>query len=144
MKRLLDKKYYIKYPNRNEYIHSLFDIVSALRNMNDFVIFKFDFTDFFNSVSIEYVYKKYISQRSFERYQNDLLATFVEQTKYACAKANKFIYDYLVGCHTNAFFYWGYYHFSTSKQLTYRTYQRTLFRQYKKKRPFEIYGSLDW
>ena len=27
----------------------------------------------------------------------------------ACAKANKFIYDYLVGCHTNAFFYWGYY-----------------------------------
>ena len=62
----------------------------------------------------------------------------------ACAKANKFIYDYLVGCHTNAFFYWGYYHFSTSKQLTYRTYQRTLFRQYKKKRPFEIYGSLDW
>ena len=61
-----------------------------------------------------------------------------------CAKTNKLIYDYLVGCHTNSFFYWGYYHFSTSKQLTYRTYQRTLFRQYKKKRPFEIYGSLDW
>ena len=88
LKRLLDKKYYIKYPNRNEYIHSLFDIVSALRNMNDFVIFKFDFTDFFNSVSSEYVYKKYISQRSFERYQNDLLATFVEQTKYAYAGLN--------------------------------------------------------
>lgn len=61
-----------------------------------------------------------------------------------CAKTNKLIYDFLVGCHTNSFFYWGYYHFSTSKQLTYRTYQRTLFRQYKKKRPFEIYGSLDW
>ena len=88
LKRLLDKKYYIKYPNRNGYIHSLFDIVSALRNMNDFVIFKFDFTDFFNSVSSEYVYKKYISQRSFERYQNDLLATFVEQTKYAYAGLN--------------------------------------------------------
>lgn len=61
-----------------------------------------------------------------------------------CAKANNLIHDYLVGCHKNSFFYWGYYQFSTSKQLTYRTYQRTLFRQYKKKRPFEIYGSLDW
>ena len=61
-----------------------------------------------------------------------------------CAKANNLINDYLVGCHKNSFFYWGYYQFSTSKQLTYRTYQRTLFRQYKKKRPFEIYGSLDW
>lgn len=38
LKRLLDKKFYIKYPNRNEYMHSLFDIVSALRNMNDYVI----------------------------------------------------------------------------------------------------------
>ena len=88
LKRLLDRKFYVKYPNRNEYIHSLFDIVSALKNMNDYVIFKFDFTDFFNSVSSEYVYKKYISQRSFERYQNDLLALFVEQTKYAYAGLN--------------------------------------------------------
>ena len=88
LKRLLDRKYHVKYPNRNEYIHSLFDIVSALRNMNDFVVVKFDFTDYFNSVSSEYVYKKYISQRSFERYQNDLLALFVKQTKYAYAGLN--------------------------------------------------------
>ena len=60
LKRALDKKFHIKYPNRNEYIHSLFDIISALQNMNDYSIFRFDFEDFFNSVSTEYVLKKYI------------------------------------------------------------------------------------
>ncbi|WP_461811436.1 reverse transcriptase domain-containing protein [Faecalimonas sp.] len=44
---------------------------------------------------------------------------------------------------SNLFFYWGYYHFNTSKQLTFRTYQRTLFKQYKNKNAIELYGSLD-
>lgn len=35
LKRILDRKIHIKYPNRNEYMHSLFDAVSALHNMND-------------------------------------------------------------------------------------------------------------
>lgn len=43
----------------------------------------------------------------------------------------------------NQFFYWGYYRFSMSKQITYRTYQRTLFKQYKNKRSVELYGSLE-
>ena len=50
LKRLLDRKFHIKYPNRNEYVHSLFDIVNALHNMNDYVIFRFDFNDFFNYI----------------------------------------------------------------------------------------------
>ena len=49
LKRVLDKKFHIRYPNRNEYVHSLFDIVSALHNMNDYSIFRFDFEDFFQS-----------------------------------------------------------------------------------------------
>lgn len=85
----------------------------------------------------------YISASLKTKLQNKI-AEIQMSDNSVCAKANKLIYDFLLGCHTNSFFYWGYYHFSTSKQLTYRTYQRTLFRQYKKKRPFEIYGSLDW
>ena len=38
LKRILDRKFSIKYPNRNEYIHSLFDMTNALRTMNDYSI----------------------------------------------------------------------------------------------------------
>ncbi len=88
LKRLLDRKFHIRYPNRNEYMHSLFDIVNALHNMNDFVIVRFDFKDFFNSVSSEYVFKKYIINSSMERYQSELLEEFVKSTKYAYAGLN--------------------------------------------------------
>ncbi len=53
------------------------------------------------------------------------------------------ICDFLLQRTSNLFYYWGYYHFNTSKQLTFRTYQRTLFKQYKSKRSAELYGSLD-
>ena len=42
----------------------------------------------------------------------------------------------------NQFFSWEYYNFNMSKQITYRTYQRTLFKQYNK-RALELYGSLE-
>lgn len=60
-----------------------------------------------------------------------------------CDKANNLIYEFLKTNKSNLFFYWGYYNFDTSKQLTYRTYQRTLFKQYKNKHSIELYGSLD-
>lgn len=56
---------------------------------------------------------------------------------------NKIIAEFLLQRKSNLFFCWGYYHFNTSKQLTFRTYQRTIFKQYKKKRSIELYGSLD-
>lgn len=83
LKRILDRKFHIKYPNRNEYIHSLFDIISALHNMNDFSVFRFDFEDFFNTVSSEYIFKKYILNSSLEREQITLFENFVTNTKYA-------------------------------------------------------------
>lgn len=55
----------------------------------------------------------------------------------------KIIAEFLLQRKSNLFFCWGYYHFNTSKQLTFRTYQRTLFKQYKNKRSIELYGSLD-
>ena len=57
--------------------------------------------------------------------------------------ANNLIYKFLCKKQSNLFFYWGYYNFNACKQLTYRTYQRTLFKQYKNKRSIELYGSLD-
>ncbi len=89
LKRTLDRKFHVKYPNRNEYIHSLFDVINALHNMNDFSIYRFDFEDFFNSISSEYVFQKYISKSSsLERYQIELFENFVAKTKYAYAGLN--------------------------------------------------------
>lgn len=88
LKRILDRKFHIKYPNRNEYIHSLFDTISALHNMNDFSIFRFDFEDFFNTVSSEYIFKKYILNGSLERHQITLFEDFVTSTKYTYAGLN--------------------------------------------------------
>ena len=88
LKRLLDRKYHICYPNRNEYIRTLFDTIAAVKDMSDYTIFRFDFADFFNSVSSEYVYQKYIKNGLLERYQADLLESFVHATKYTFAGLN--------------------------------------------------------
>lgn len=88
LKRVLDKQFHVKYPNRNEFMHSLFDVINALGKMNDYTILRFDFEDFFNTVSSEYVFKKYLSQSSLERCQLSLLENFVGKTKYAYAGLN--------------------------------------------------------
>lgn len=64
------------------------------------------------------------------------------ESNLACM-LKKIIAEFLLQRKSNLFFCWGYYHFNTSKQLTFRTYQRTLFKQYKNKRSIELYGSLD-
>ena len=79
--------------------------------------------------------------------KNLLLSTLAEVTPSALNDtsdmAKKLVCDFLNLGNENLFFYWGYYKFDTSKQLTYRTYQRTLFKQYKRKNRYELYGSLD-
>lgn len=88
LKRVLDKKYHISYPNRNTYIRSLFDTIYGLKDMSDYVIYKFDFSNFFNSVSSVFVYQKHIKEAGLERFQLELLRQFVESTEYAYAGLN--------------------------------------------------------
>lgn len=76
----------------------------------------------------------------------DILAKKVEELKSSHTNpsdlARNLIYEFLKdSTKKNLFFYWGYYNFSASKQLTYRTYQKTLFKQYRNST--EMYGSLD-
>lgn len=66
LKRTLDKRYHIKYPNRTKYMHSLFDIVNALRNMNTYTIFRFDL----NHAKTKYISaQNIIPQRRIKNYQ---------------------------------------------------------------------------
>lgn len=88
LKRVLDRKFHVSYPNRNAFVRSLFDAMCALGDMSDYTIFKFDFKDFFNSISSVFVYKKYIQGAGLERYQIKVLESFVFSTKYAYAGLN--------------------------------------------------------
>ena len=87
LKRVLDRKFHISYPNRNEYIRTLFDTAAAIKDMSDYTIFKFDFSDFFNTVSSEYVYHNYIQGASLERYLPFLLPFLGTATTFRCASA---------------------------------------------------------
>lgn len=88
LKRCLDRNLKIKYPNRNDYMHILFGTISAIKNMKDFTIVRFDFEDFFNSISSEYVFIKYIKNSKLERFQKDIFENFVTNCPYCYAGIN--------------------------------------------------------
>lgn len=81
VKNILDRTFKIKYPNRNKITHSLFNIIPATIQMSDFTIVKFDFKDYFNSVSSIYVYEKYIKDKILDREYLDIIELFVYSTR---------------------------------------------------------------
>lgn len=85
VKQILDRAFSVKYPNRNKSVRALFDIMKSIRQMSDFTIVKFDFKDYFNSVSSIYVFEKYIDGKLETRFETDLIKDFVAQTQYAYA-----------------------------------------------------------
>jgi hypothetical protein len=88
LKRCLDREFKIKYPNRNDQLQILFEKMASIQNMKDFTIIRFDFLDFFNTISSEYVYLKFIKNSSLERFKKELLQNFVDGCKYCYAGIN--------------------------------------------------------
>lgn len=85
IKQIVDKTFKIKYPNRNNIINSLFNIISTVKDMSNFTIVKFDFKNYFNSVSATYVFEKFIKSQLTNRLEIELISDFVEKTKYTYA-----------------------------------------------------------
>lgn len=85
IKQILDRAFKIKYPNRNKTTRTLFSVLSAVIQMSDFTIVKFDFKDYFNSVSSIYVFEKYLKYNILDRHEIDLIKAFAYSTKYAYA-----------------------------------------------------------
>lgn len=85
IKQILDRAFKIKYPNRNKTTRTLFSVLSAAIQMSDFTIVKFDFKDYFNSVSSIYVFEKYLKYNILDRHEIDLIKAFAYSTKYAYA-----------------------------------------------------------
>lgn len=85
IKQILDRVFKVKYPNRNKISRDLFSTLSATIQMADFTIVKFDFKDYFNSISSIYVFEKYLKSNLSDRHEIDLIRAFVYSTKYAYA-----------------------------------------------------------
>lgn len=85
IKQILDRSFKIRYPNRNKITRMLFSLLPAIIQMSDFTIVKFDFKDYFNSVSSIYVFEKYLKNNISNRREIDLIRKFVYSTKYAYA-----------------------------------------------------------
>jgi len=85
IKHVLDREFKIKYPNRNKVIRSLFGYIGAAKQMTNFTVVKFDFKDYYNSVSSIYVFEKYIKPKIKDRFELDLIHDFVYKSKYAYA-----------------------------------------------------------
>ena len=88
LKRCIDRAYKIKYPNRNDHMHLLFGLIRSLQDMKDFVIVKYDFKDFFNSISSEYVFYKYLNKSNLSRQQKHLLQQFTSACPFCFAGIN--------------------------------------------------------
>ena len=85
IKQILDRRFKVKYPNRNKTVHTLFDILKAVKQMSEFTVIKYDFKDYFNSVSSAYVFEKYIQSQMTDRSETELISVFTNQTKYSYA-----------------------------------------------------------
>lgn len=82
LKKRIDREFKIKYPNRNKIIRTLFGTLTLLKNMQDFTIYKFDFKDFFNSISSTYVNQIYLKGSKLSRTEKSLLSQYQENLRY--------------------------------------------------------------
>ena len=85
IKKVLDRIFKVVYPNRNKIIKSLINTISCIIQMENFTIVRFDFKNYFNTISSEYVFEKYIKNNISNRKDLYLIKNFVSTTKFAYA-----------------------------------------------------------
>ena len=82
LKERLNKAFNISYPNRDRIIRKFFDILPSLKDINDFTIVKFDFKDFFESITSKAIFDKHIKDSSLLwRNEKDILEILCSQIK---------------------------------------------------------------
>jgi len=85
IRHTLDKTLKVTYPNRNKMVNELFNTIIAILPMSDFTVFRFDFKNYFNTVSAEYVFERYVRDKMSSKYELDLVRNYVTATKFAYA-----------------------------------------------------------
>lgn len=82
---VLSKKFKIKYNDRNKIIKELINCLQLIKNINDFTIIRFDFKNYFNSISSAYIFEKYLKNADISRELLNLMREFFESNKNCSA-----------------------------------------------------------
>lgn len=77
LKHEIDKAFHVKYTSRSKIINLIFNTLPVIKDMNDFVIIRADFKEFFNSVLTEHVYKSYIKESLLSRSDKEILEQYI-------------------------------------------------------------------
>ena len=79
----------IKFSNRDSIMAKVFDIIDIINGnkpaLSDFTLVRFDFKDFFYSISTSYIFEKYLKISYLTRENADYLGRFVHDVPYCCA-----------------------------------------------------------
>ncbi len=82
LSKRLNKEFHISYPNRDKIMELAFNLIDSLPRLDNYTIFKFDFKDFFDSVEIRSVYKKFIEHSNLYSCEKELLLKLARKYKY--------------------------------------------------------------
>lgn len=82
---VLSKKFAIKYNDRTKIIKELINCLQLIKNMNDFTIIRFDFKNYFNSMSSAYIYEKYIQNADISRDLLNIMQDFFKANRKCSA-----------------------------------------------------------
>lgn len=85
LKLKLDNSFELRYSDRKKIIKILFNTLPVINDLNDFVIVRFDFRSFFDSVSTEFIREKFIKKSMMKRSDKDLFAEFCSSFQYCFA-----------------------------------------------------------
>lgn len=88
LKEKLDRYFKVKYANRSNIVNTLFNTLPAIKDLNDFVIVRYDFKSFFDSVSTQYIYDNYIKESSISRKVKIIFQKLTKEFKYCYAGLN--------------------------------------------------------
>ena len=85
LNKIVQNKIKPKFKSRNQIIIELFDNLKLLHNFKDFTIVRFDFKNYFDSISSEYVFNKSLVNYNFSKTEFDLLKQYIKSMPYCKA-----------------------------------------------------------
>lgn len=92
LKYVLKSTFRVHFSNRNKIIDELADSLKIARSLKDLTIMKFDFKEYFYSISTEYVYERFIKNSKILREDKNYIEQITRSNKYCVAGLPVFNY----------------------------------------------------
>lgn len=82
LKKRLDSTFKILYPDRQKIMRECFAITETVSNVSEFVVYRYDFRDFFNTVKSNDVFSRYLKYSDLYRFEKDLIESVFQNIQY--------------------------------------------------------------